>query len=299
MKKVITLLVALLLMIMSSVASAANINDFPRVAVMPFGNKAITSQGLQTGDFAMCSEYAIYQLLASGWFDLIDYEQLNNIAKMHNINMSGQVDQSTAVEMGRIAGAQFMVVGNVTGLTVKETMLGVETPKNGSISGNKHTVTANVMMRIVDIETGRIIAAGMGNGSSSSTSQEIAFKLYRKNKNSGSSEGVGGGGDSEETDSTQTNVIENSNDGKTEQTETNNDVQNSDGKGDEGSSNDTSSSNVEYTNNTYTVKIGAVSISDIQIRNALGKAVRDAVYGRTGLMTMLNGGKPMKIKTGF
>ena len=49
----------------------------------------------------------------------------------------------------------------------------------------------------------------------------------------------------------------------------------------------------------YVVTIGTVEVSDIQVRNAISKAVRDAVYGKTGLMTVLNGGKQLKIKTGF
>lgn len=95
---------------LSSTVKAADVHSYPTVAVMQFGNKAITSQGLRKYDFDSASEYAIYQLLASGWFDLVDYEQLSNIAKMHEINMSGLVDQSTAVQLGKFAGAQFMVV---------------------------------------------------------------------------------------------------------------------------------------------------------------------------------------------
>ncbi len=49
----------------------------------------------------------------------------------------------------------------------------------------------------------------------------------------------------------------------------------------------------------YVVTIGTVEVSDIQVRNAISKAVRDAIYGNTGIMTVLNGGKQLKIKTGF
>ena len=49
----------------------------------------------------------------------------------------------------------------------------------------------------------------------------------------------------------------------------------------------------------YSIKIGAVEISMIQARNALSKAVSDAVYGRTGIMTTLNGGTQLKLKTGL
>ena len=49
----------------------------------------------------------------------------------------------------------------------------------------------------------------------------------------------------------------------------------------------------------YKVTIGTVQVSDIQVRNAISKAVRDGIYGKMGLLTALNGGKQLKIKTGF
>lgn len=170
-----------MLCLASNFAMAANIKDYPRVAVMDFGNKAITSRGLRGHDMAMATEYAIYQLSACGWFDLIDYESLNAIAQMHRINMSGFVDQGTAVQMGRIAGAQFMVIGNVTGLTTKENVAGIQAYR-ASASNAQHVVNANVALRIVDIETGRIVVAGIGKGSSTSTLTEIGFKKYRNRK---------------------------------------------------------------------------------------------------------------------
>ena len=161
---------------------AANIKDYPTVAVMNFGNKAITSRGLREHDFSSATEYAIYQLSACGWFDLVDYEELSTIAKMHSVNMSGLIDPTTTVAMGKFAGAKFMVVGNVTGLTTKENIFGYQHADKGSISNAQHVVTANVAIRIVDIETGRIVVAGLGKGSSTSTMTELHFTKYRRNK---------------------------------------------------------------------------------------------------------------------
>ncbi len=181
MNKFFQYLLMPMLCIIANFASAANIKDYPRVAVMDFGNKAIMSQGLRQHDITMATEYAIYQLSACGWFDLIDYEQLNSIAQMHKINMSGLIDQGTAVQMGKIAGAQFMVIGNVTGLTTKENIAGIHA-YNAKAGNAQHVVSANVTVRIVDIETGRIVAAGIGKGSSTSTITEIGFTKYRNRK---------------------------------------------------------------------------------------------------------------------
>lgn len=170
----VTVAAGVAMAILTSMASATSIKDYPRVAVMNFGNKAITSKGFRDQDFNLCTEYAIYQLQASGWFDLIDYEELNTIAQMHNINNSGLVDPSTIVAMGQFAGAEYMIVGNVTGLTLKENTAGLQV-KNAKAGVGEHVVNASVAVRIVDIKTGRIMGAGIGKGSSTSTLTEIGF----------------------------------------------------------------------------------------------------------------------------
>lgn len=250
---------------LSSTVKAADVHNYPTVAVMQFGNKAITSQGLRRYDFDSASEYAIYQLLASGWFDLVDYEQLSNIAKMHEINMSGLVDQSTAVQLGRFAGAQFMVVGNVTGLTSKESGLDYQHGRSGGLGVDVRTVIANVAIKIVDIETGRIVGAGLGKGESASSNVEIVFNKYRKSDNA---------------------ILPIDSDESSGENE------------EEGGDFNNNSTNSEEVGQ-YSIKIGSDTFSAVQVRNAISKAVRDAVYGNTGLMTMLNDGKKLKTKTGF
>ena len=250
---------------LSSTVKAADVHSYPTVAVMQFGNKAITSQGLRRYDFDSASEYAIYQLLASGWFDLVDYEQLSNIAKMHEINMSGLVDQSTAVQLGKFAGAQFMVVGNVTGLTSKESGLDYQHGRSGGLGVDVRTVIANVAIRIVDIETGRIVGAGLGKGESASSNVEIVFNKYRKSDNA---------------------ILPIDSDESSGENE------------EEGGDLNNNSTNSEEVGQ-YSIKIGGDTFSAVQVRNAISKAVRDAVYGNTGLMTMLNDGKKLKTKTGF
>ena len=250
---------------LSSTVKAADVHSYPTVAVMQFGNKAITSQGLRRYDFDSASEYAIYQLLASGWFDLVDYEQLSNIAKMHEINMSGLVDQSTAVQLGKFAGAQFMVVGNVTGLTSKESGLDYQHGRSGGLGVDVRTVIANVAIRIVDIETGRIVGAGLGKGESASSNVEIVFNKYRKSDNA---------------------ILPIDSDESSGENE------------EEGGNLNNNSTNSEEVGQ-YSIKIGSDTFSAVQVRNAISKAVRDAVYGNTGLMTMLNDGKKLKTKTGF
>ena len=261
MKKIFLFAFLIFSVVFTNFAEAASIKDHPRIAVMNFANKAITSKGLRDQDFSSASEYAIYQLSASDWFDLIDYEQMVTVARMHSMNLSGLVDASTAPALGNFLSAQFILVGALTGMTVKES--GAKVGAAGSKAGmSKHTVTANVTVRFVDMETLKIVGVGMGSGKSSSTSAEISFTPYRNFENW--------------LIPRQTNIIIGDN----------NYID---------SSNTISSAN----NADYFITIGTTEVSDTQVRNALSKAVRDAIYGNMGILTSLNGGKQLKIKTGF
>lgn len=247
--------------VFANFAEAANIKNHPRIAVMNYADKAVKSMELRDQDFSSASEYAIYQLSASNWFDLIDYEQMVTVARMHSINSSGLFDMSTAPILGKFLTAQFIMVGAVTGMTVKES--GAAVGAHGAKAGMaKHTVTANVTVRFVDMETLQIVGVGMGTGKSASTSAEISFSPYRNTSNWIIPREI--------------NVII-------------------------GDNNEVTSNNTISTadNADYFITIGTAEVSAVQVRNALSKAVRDAIYGKDGILTRLNGGVPLKIKTGF
>lgn len=261
MKKFLLTLLALL-MIATQIEAATPIKNHPRIAVSEFTNKAITSEGFRDQDYSSATEYAIYQLSASDWFDLIDYEQMVTVARMHSINRSGLFDPSTVPQLGKFLAAEYILVGSLTGMTVKESGLSVGA-MGAKAGGSKYTVTANVTVRFVDVETLKIVGVGMGTGTSASTHTEISFTPFRNASNW--------------IVPRQTNII----------------------VGDDNTINNGTISTGDTNFGEYSIKIGATEVSMVQARNALSKAIRDAVYGRMGILTTLNGGKQLKIKTGF
>ena len=261
MKKFLLTLLALL-MIAAQIEAATPIKKHPRIAVSEFTNKAITSEGFRDQDYSSATEYAIYQLSASDWFDLIDYEQMVTVARMHSINRSGLFDPSTVPQLGKFLAAEYILVGSLTGMTVKESGLSVGA-MGSKAGGSKYTVTANVTVRFVDVETLKIVGVGMGTGTSASTQTEISFTPFRNAANW--------------IIPRQTDII----------------------VGDDNTINNGTISTGDTSFGEYSIKIGATEVSMVQARNALSKAIRDAVYGRMGILTTLNGGKQLKIKTGF
>ncbi len=255
-------IIALLLIFSAQVEAALDIKNHPRIAVAEFSNKAITSEGFRDQDYSSATEYAIYQLSASDFFDLIDYEQMVTVARLHSINRSGLFDPSTVPQLGKFLAAKYILVGSLTGMTIKESGLSVGAA-GAKAGGSKYTVTANVTVRFVDVETLKIMGVGMGTGTSSSTRAEISFKPFRNVENW--------------VVPRQTNII----------------------IGNGNTINNGTISTDDKSFGEYFIKIGAKEVSMVQARNALSKAVRDAIYGNTGILTALNGGKKLKIKTGF
>ncbi|MBR2518850.1 MAG: hypothetical protein IKE46_03565 [Selenomonadaceae bacterium] len=254
MKKIFLLATLMIFCATNFVNAATPIKNHPRIAVCEFSNKAITSEGFRDQDYSSATEYAIYQLSAADWFDLIDYEQMVTVARMHSINRSGMFDPSTVPQLGKFLAAEYILVGALTGMTVKESSFGI---------GTNYTVTANVTVRFVDVETLKVAGVGMGTGTSSSAKAEIFFNPFRNALNW--------------IVPRQTNII----------------------IGDGNIINNSTISTGDTSDGEYLVRIGAVEVSMVQARNALSKAIRDAVYGDMGILTTINGGKKLKIKTGF
>jgi hypothetical protein len=69
-------------------------------------------------DFPALSEYIIDELIANTVndrvFSVVDRQQLNTIRAELNFQMSGEVDDSTAQSLGRMAGAQIIISGAVS-----------------------------------------------------------------------------------------------------------------------------------------------------------------------------------------
>ncbi len=247
----------LLTLCLTPTARAASLYDYPNVAVLPYANKAAVSAELSLADASLVSEFVIEKLIDSERFNVVEREVLMNIMQEHNLNMSGMIDPMTAVQVGKLAGANFFVAGSVTGLSTKKSGAGYENSNLGSVGGNMNTVIANVTARIIDIETGRVVMAASGTGESASTNVESKLNQHK-------------------TDTIQTT-------------------------GDDSYTGEEYIMEGEETSTTsHTIRIGTQDFSQVQVRNALYKAVDDLVFNKTfGIVAKMDGknkGKDGKLK---
>ncbi len=96
-------------------------------------------------------------LFKSGNFDLVERDKIEKVFKEQEFQLSGMVDPTTVVEIGRILGSQAIVTGRVTYIDF--------TFMNMAI-GLLAYCTSKMDVRIISTETGKLIGAVSETGRS-------------------------------------------------------------------------------------------------------------------------------------
>lgn len=127
-----------------------------KVAVLAFENKAKYGQG-RLGDVA--TDILLTELVKSGQFIVIERQKLDVVLEEQKLQGKSFMDQSTAVEAGKILGVNAIITGAVT-------QFGVKTEGTDVMGYKKKVQTAEcvVDIRVVDAQTGRILYADSGKG---------------------------------------------------------------------------------------------------------------------------------------
>ena len=156
MKKIFLIIAVFLLT--STSAEAALIERGASVAVMDLGVHKGTSDpdvNLLNAEKAS-SEYVIQRLASTNNFEVKDRTLILNV--LQKFNMLGLIDPDTAKKIGEILGIRYIVYGNVIDVSVAVGKAGVVV----------NTVKAHIVIRIMDIDTGKILMAAKGEGQSAS-----------------------------------------------------------------------------------------------------------------------------------
>ncbi len=160
----IFLLILLVSMNFCTVASAG-IVETAKIAIMDLG----THEGAVPFDINIfnagkaSSEYLIQRLFEVGKFNIMDRTLVEDKIRAANLNTTGLIDPDTAKKIGEILGAEYLVYGNVNDVTLSET--GASTAGVG-LDISKITVKAHLIVRVMEVKTGKIISAAKGEGKS-------------------------------------------------------------------------------------------------------------------------------------
>ena len=140
-----------------SMAASVSILDHPTVAVPEFKNTGLISDQWENKREEL--NVATDALVNSGRFDVVERTQLKKILDEYALDNTGLVNQTTAVPIGQLTGAQYILIGSINAVTARKsqtTIVGTGTLR--------YKVSADVSLRMVDAETGRIVLAARGQG---------------------------------------------------------------------------------------------------------------------------------------
>ncbi|MDR1508816.1 MAG: hypothetical protein LBS53_04190 [Synergistaceae bacterium] len=163
---------ALLIALFTTLAGA---EEKIRVGIAPFANKADWLSGQQV---SIITDLFTFELAQSKNISVSEREQIQKIGEELKFGMSGLVDPSTAAEVGRIMGLQYMLLGSVTQVDRKNSggaagggarFFGV------GVGGSSEELKATIDMRVVDVATAEIKLALRAQGSSKNDGAGISF----------------------------------------------------------------------------------------------------------------------------
>jgi curli biogenesis system outer membrane secretion channel CsgG len=147
--------------------------DKPRIAVLQFQNKA-DNQWWWHGGAEAAQDVFVTELVKSGKFRVIEREQINAIMQEKGLAQSGDVSAATAMQIGKLLGAQYMLAGAVTeyGNTDKSAH-GRGVGGLPGFSAGKRSFVAALNARIFDVSTGEILWADEGRAEESSVKVSV------------------------------------------------------------------------------------------------------------------------------
>lgn len=144
--------------ILPKTAPASGIKD---IAVLPFKNISGNS-GCNIEDAV--TEMLITELAKNKNFHIVERQQLTNVLKETKLQMSGLTDLNNVIKFGKLTGAKYLISGNIT-LCSSE-----EAKSSFIIDFGKQKANVELVIRIIDMETGIAVGGSEGKGGSDRSS---------------------------------------------------------------------------------------------------------------------------------
>lgn len=173
MKRFISCFV-LLILVMYAVPAESDQSDKVRIGMVGFESKA---PGVSQQQASIISDLFTRSLAGSPSITILEREQIKKLGEELKFNMSGLVDMSTAVEIGRIQGLQYMIFGAVTELSEKASAgaIPIPIPRIGGavVGGGNREAKATIDIRVVRVETSEIVLAISESGSAKNDTSAV------------------------------------------------------------------------------------------------------------------------------
>jgi TolA-binding protein len=138
-----------------------------RVGILKFDSKA---SGVSDRQAEIITDLFTRTLASSKSISILERVALEKIGDEQRFNMSGLVDLDTAVEIGRIAGLQYILIGSVTELSQGAGASGFAIFANA-----KHEARATIDARVIDVTTSEIRLALSQRGGATNNTTAISI----------------------------------------------------------------------------------------------------------------------------
>jgi len=142
-----------------------------RIGVIGFDSKA---EGVSQEQANIVTDLFTRTLASSRSIAVYERERLAKVGEEIKLSMSGLVDMNTAVEVGRIAGVQYILMGSVTELS--ERVSGGAVPLffvPVAVGGGGHEARATLDVRLIDTTTSETRLALSETGTSSNEATAV------------------------------------------------------------------------------------------------------------------------------
>ncbi len=164
--------ISCLLLLISGASGVSAGQSKKRVALLDFDFTAV--HRWRGGDWDVgrgIADLLVTSLVKDGTYSVIERKKLDAILQEQNFSNSDRANATTAAKIGKILGVHAIIVGSVTqfGLEDKSLKLGGIACTWGGIGAGKIGTTKGkaqvaVDARLIDVETGEILAVASGKG---------------------------------------------------------------------------------------------------------------------------------------
>lgn len=168
---IIPIFIIILLFLLSSISTFSQ--EHPKVAVLPITSVASGYSWRSDSPLSVAAtDLMINALVNSGRFHVFERSKLDAVLQEQDFqNFSGLVDQSTAVQLGKMIGVGVIVTGTITSVSINSSS-GFQI---GPVNIKKSSTKVSMTIRFIDVTSGEIIYAASESGKDSTSS--VSAKL--------------------------------------------------------------------------------------------------------------------------
>ncbi|HTX75717.1 MAG TPA: CsgG/HfaB family protein [Terracidiphilus sp.] len=176
---------ALTVLTVAQFAAAQATPRKPRIAVMSFDYATVQSAssamfGSNVDVGKGITDLLISNLVKDGTYSVIERAALDKLMQEQNFSNSNRADPSSAAQLGKLLGVDVIIIGSIT-------QFGNETKKQniggagggfggfgiGGVGHSKSNANVGITARMVNVDTGEILAVADGSGTSSRSSTSL------------------------------------------------------------------------------------------------------------------------------